>query len=146
MASYQVLLPVRQSQCGRNGLLHMSRYFELTNRVVEDWFADALGTSFADIHLQQRRGVPTVQLDFHLHTPLRAGEQAVLRLTVSSVSQRALKLRIEGRCGTEPRFTTDAVLVFADLEGERPRSTEIPPSLRTVVSAYLEPAARQRAG
>src|SRR5690606_31772930 len=116
---------VHASHCDPAGLLLMSRYFLLTNRLVEDWFGDALQYSFAQMHLVDGQGVPTTQLDFRLHHPLRAGELLELGLTVRAIGRRHFVLHVCGRSGLELSFEVEVTLVFVTLTAARPRSADI---------------------
>lgn len=129
---------VRASHCDQAGLLAASQYFLLINRLVEDWFQEALQLSFAQMHLVARQGVPTTQLDFRLHRPLQLGEQVELDLMVREIGRRRFDLSVRGLSGQETCFEADVALVFVTLAEDRPRSADIPDALRLSAQRFLE--------
>lgn len=129
---------VRASHCDQAGLLLASQYFLLINRLVEDWFHDALQLSFAQMHLLARQGVPTTQLDFRLHRPLQLGEKLELELVVRAIGRRRFDLSVRGLSSQEICFEADVTLVFVTLAEDRPRSADIPDALRLSAQRFLE--------
>ena len=54
---------VRFGHCDPAGIVFYPRYFEMLNELVEDWFAQGLGQSFARLITESGLGMPTAQLD-----------------------------------------------------------------------------------
>ena len=53
---------VRFEHCDAAGLMFYPRFYALVNEMVEDWFA-VLGRPFKQMHVDQKKGVPTVKID-----------------------------------------------------------------------------------
>ena len=106
---------VRFAHIDAAGIVFYPRYFELLNASIEDYFAQVVGVDFAEMHICRRIGVPTVRLDVTFLTPSRLGDLLDFELGIADVGRSSLKLAITMRCGTEVRFTADALLVCMDL-------------------------------
>ena len=79
MTTFSRNMRVHFEDCDPAGIIFYPRFFALVNRLVEDWFADELGASFKSLHLDQRKGVPTVQFACDFQSPLRLGDTAEMR-------------------------------------------------------------------
>lgn len=106
---------VRFAHVDAAGIVFYPRYFELLNASVEDYFAQAVGVDFAEMHIRRRVGVPTVRLDVTFTVPSRLGDMLDFELTIAEVGRSSLKLAVEVRCGAEVRFTANVLLVCMDL-------------------------------
>lgn len=136
MAGFSIETWIRGSQCGQGGLLQPDRYFELVNQVVEEWFAQGLALSFAELHFERRIGVPAGELSLRLHAPVVRGERIRLCLQVARLGNRTVELHISASCNAAPRFEANAVLAMADLSAPVLRSHPIPPPLRARMAAF----------
>lgn len=132
MKAYHSSVTFSSAHCDDTGLVHPERYPTLLNRVVEDWFGEALAFPFTELHLQNGIGIPTVQLDLRIHRPGVLGDKLTVTLAVSELGSRSLTLRIDG----QPCFDADVVLVWVENDNGRLRSTPIPESLRERIQAY----------
>ena len=74
---------VRFEHCDAAGIMFYPRFFALVNETVEDWFA-SLGHSFKALHIDQRKGVPTVRFNPSSYRPcawaIRCGKAWALTL------------------------------------------------------------------
>ncbi len=127
---------VRFAHCDPAGLIFYPRAFELVNGAVEDWFAQGLACTFAELHLQRRLGVPTVRLDAEFTAPARLGETLDFSLRVRAIGGASLDLEIAATVGGAARFAVQPRLVFMNLDTAR--ATPIPEGLRPALSRYLE--------
>ena len=57
------------------GHLQVSRFFELLNAAVEQWFPRALDMSFQELHTERGGGIPTVVMRTRCRELPRAGEE-----------------------------------------------------------------------
>lgn len=126
---------VRFAHVDAAGIVFYPRYFEMLNAAVEDYFAETIGASFAEIHLNRGLGVPTVRLEAAFAAPSRLGDVLDLQMTVKEVGRSSAQLAVEVRCSGETRFSATVVLVCMTLASGR--SCEWPPDLRPAVSAIL---------
>jgi len=111
---------VEFQHCDPAGLVFYPRYFEWTNSVVEEWFADVLAAPFAPMHLGERKGVPTVRLEARFAAPTRLGEMLEFQLTPQMPGRTSLNLTIEAEAQGETRLAFASTLVHIDLDDGRP--------------------------
>ena len=75
-------LIIRFGHCDAAGIIFYPRFFGLVNETVEDWFA-SLGHSFKSLHVDRRKGVPTVRFECEFVGPVRIGDMLHVRFTVA---------------------------------------------------------------
>lgn len=126
---------VEFNHCDPAGIVFYPRYFEMTNSVIENFFADVVGRSFSRIHLTDGNAVPTVRLATEFRTPSRLGEVIRFTLTVREVGRSSLTLALSADCGGEHRFRSDHVLVW--VAGGRAASW--PDDMRAALERQMEP-------
>jgi 4-hydroxybenzoyl-CoA thioesterase len=107
---------VRFAHVDAAGIVFYPRYFEMLNAAVEDFFAQAIGVDFAQIHLARRLGIPTVRLDVDFSAPSRLGDPLDFELEVARVGRSSLELEVHVLCAAELRFRATVVLVCIDLD------------------------------
>lgn len=141
MSAFVSRIILHSSHCGPQGRLQTGRYFELTNRIVEEWFGGPLAFSFADMHHDDRRmGIPTVRFALEVHQAAYLGEELQISLQVDELRRSAIELTIKAHCNDQPRFTAVVVLVLAERSSGRLRGMAIPPELRAAMAPYLGPS------
>ena len=134
--------PIRFEHCDYAGILFFPHYTVLLNRTVEDWFDEALGCDFVELHDTRRLGIPTARLELDMQAPSRLGDVLDWHLTIDEVRNSAFVLRHEARCtlpdgATEQRLTAIQRIVFASLDGIR--KTPIPDDLKPRIESFLPP-------
>lgn len=124
---------IRFEHCDPAGIIFYPRFFALVNEMVEDWFAD-LGHSFAELHIAQRKGVPTVRFEAEFVAPVRTGERLHQSLGVEALGRSSCDLKhiatIDDR--TVARF--DQTIVFTDLATMKAESW--PAELRAAMARF----------
>ena len=135
-APFAVTIPVRFGDCDPAGIVFYPRYFEMFNAVVEDWCAQGLGSSFREMHLQQRLGLPTVHLETDFIAPSELGDLLRAELSVQKIGGASLEvaIRLLGADGGE-RVKARIVLVAMHLD--RRRAVPLPDALRERAAAFL---------
>jgi 4-hydroxybenzoyl-CoA thioesterase len=133
---YRSDILIRFSHCDPAGIVFFPRYLEMFNDLIEDWCRDALGFSFAEIHLKRGWGLPTVHLDVDFLVPSTLGDRlsATLRVNKIGTSSLGLDIVLCGEDGTE-RVRGRSVVVFIDAGTKR--SSPIPPDLRANIARFL---------
>lgn len=126
---------VRFEHCDAAGLMFYPSFHALVNEIVEDWFA-ALEHSFAELHLKQRKGVPTVKLDAEFLRPVRMGERLEQTLRIAHLGRSSCRLMHEARVNGEPVARFEHVIVYVDLNTMK--AEEWPLDLRAAMALYLE--------
>jgi 4-hydroxybenzoyl-CoA thioesterase len=124
--SYTRVIPIEFNHCDPAGIVFYPRYFEMTNSVVENFFADVLGYSFARMHTDgMHNGVPTVSIRCDFRAPSRLGDKVPFTLTVVSVGRSSLGVRIVAAVDGETRLETENTLVWINAGRAAPWPEEI---------------------
>ncbi|MDR0809311.1 MAG: acyl-CoA thioesterase [Gemmobacter sp.] len=111
---YERVIQIEFNHCDPAGIVFYPRYFEMTNSVVENFFADVAGRSFARMHLEGKGGVPTVRLEANFLAPSRLGDKVIFGLELKRIGGSSLSLTITGWMGDQVRMTADLTLVWVD--------------------------------
>ncbi|MES2434474.1 MAG: thioesterase family protein [Pseudomonadota bacterium] len=140
--SYTREIQIEFNHCDPAGIVFYPRYFEMTNSVVENFFNDVVGRSFASMHGIGSRGdahngVPTVSLAAEFVAPSRLGDKVLFSLKVEKLGRSSVSLKIEGHMGAELRLRVALVLVWID----GMKSAAWPDAMRARLHAYMEDAA-----
>ena len=97
------------------GIVFYPRFFGLVNELVEDWFA-ALGHPFAAMHVDRRKGVPTVRLESEFIAPVRMGQTLNQSLGVDAIGRSSCHLKHLAAVGDAIVARFDQTIVYADLK------------------------------
>lgn len=135
--SYSRQIQIEFNHCDPAGIVFYPRYFEMTNSVVENFFADEVGRSFAQMHRGAANGVPTVKIEADFMAPSRLGDKVMFSLDVLTVGRSSVILRIEGQMAGELRLRAVLTLVWIDGMASAPW----PEEMRNRLVAMVENAA-----
>ena len=135
--SYTREIQIEFNHCDPAGIVFYPRYFEMTNSVVENFFNDVVGRSFASMHRGADNGVPTVSLVAEFVAPSRLGDKVLFSLKIEKLGRSSVSLKIEGHMGTDLRLRVALVLVWID----GMKSAAWPEAMRARMAAYMEKAA-----
>lgn len=126
-------LIVRFEHCDAAGIMFYPRFFALVNETVEDWFA-SLGHSFTSLHIEQRKGVPTVRFESEFVAPVRMGDTLRQSLGVESLGRTSLNLKHLAAVGDRAVARFDQTIVFTDLTTMKPEAW--PADLRAAMATF----------
>lgn len=126
-------ITIRFEHCDPAGLIFYPRFFALVNETVEDWFA-TLGHSFKALHLDQRKGVPTVRFEAEFVAPVRIGDKLKQSLGVDGIGRSSLHLKHLATIGDRPVARFDQTVVFTDLTTMR--AEPWPGDLRSAIARF----------
>jgi 4-hydroxybenzoyl-CoA thioesterase len=124
---------VRFEHCDPAGLIFYPRFFALVNETVEDWFA-SLGHSFKTLHIERRKGVPTVRFETEFIAPVRLGDRMRQSLGVDDIGRASLHLKHIASVGERTVARFDQTLVFTDLDTMK--SEPWPAELRAAMAGF----------
>lgn len=124
---------VRFEHCDPAGLIFYPRFLALVNETVEDWFA-SLGHSFQALHLDQRKGVPTVRLESEFVRPVRVGDKLRQSLGVEALGRSSCDLKHIASIDDRLVARFDQTIVYTDLTAMR--AEHWPADLRAAISAF----------
>lgn len=137
MASFVRSCKVRFEDCDSAGIVFYPNYFLMLNRLIEDWFADALGVPWGIMHHERKLGVPTVSMQVAFKKASRLDEVLEWSLEVRKLGTRSLTLGVSASCKGEERITIETVLVSVNLVADGVSSREIPADIRAGMESYL---------
>ena len=133
---YRRNIQIEFNHCDPAGIVFYPRYFEMTNSVCENFFAEVAGHSFAAM-MAARQGVPTARLSVDFHAPSRLGETLDWRLLVTRLGATSISFRTTAHLGESHRLTADLTLVFVN---DRGRPQPWPAPIRDRITAHMEAA------
>lgn len=110
---------VEFQHCDPAGIVFYPRYFEMINSVIEEFFRDFVGYSFAPMHFTDHRGVPTVKVTVEFQAPGSLEDLLEFTLDLKRVGDRSITIAITCTCAGQPRFTAESVLVHMDLNSKK---------------------------
>jgi 4-hydroxybenzoyl-CoA thioesterase len=112
------------------GYLQVSRYYELLNAAVEQWFPGTLGTSFKEFHVVNGYGMPTVVLRTRCRELPRAGESVTIWVRPTAIGGKSLTYTTWMVQDDECLLETEQVIVFIKRKGREFISMPIPDEIR----------------
>lgn len=112
MPAFTMEIPVRFADTDPAGIVFYPRYFEMMNKVVEDWFAHGLGLPFRRMHLEEHVGVPAVSVEAVFENPSRLGDMLTFALTVRRIGTKSATIDIAATCDGEPRLNARQVIAY----------------------------------
>lgn len=125
--------PIRFSHCDPAGIVFFPQYLVLFNQLVEDWFTEGLGISYAQMLGPRRIGLPIVRLECDFRAIARMGETLTFGLAVERVGGKSLTLRLQAGAAGVLRVASRQVLVFTDLDAHR--AISVPDDVRAALAA-----------
>lgn len=134
---YQRLIQIEFNHCDPAGIVFYPRYFEMVNSVVENFFADVVGRSFAQMHLGPGNGVPTVRIEAEFVAPSRLGEKVLFTLEIVKLGGASAELAIRAALGAEERLHLRLTLVWIAAM----RAAPWPDEMRARMVKFMEEAA-----
>jgi len=133
---FSVDINIRFEHCDPAGIVFYPRYFEMFNRVVEDWFANGLDTDFRCLHDDMKSGIPTVHADCDFMLPSRLGDIVTFDLTVERIKSSSFTLNISAHAQSNERLRAKLILAFVSLDGGI-RAVPIPDAIREKMALYV---------
>ena len=126
--------------CGPDGLLQVSRYYEIVSENIELWFESSLGMNFRELHIDKRFGIPTVSLKSTFENRPHVGEMLQMRLQLRAVGSSAVQFETQLQREEECLVSTRQVIVFVKLFKDRIEKKPIPKIIRQALEAQLATA------
>ncbi len=129
---------IRFADCDPAGIGFYPRLLEHVNNTVEDWFSDAIGMSFQEMHLSNKIRVPTCALTVEFISPARLGEVLDWQLKVKELGRSSILLTVE-TYGPEGnlRLRANPRLVWCEHTRGSPKSCSIPERIRAEMKRFL---------
>lgn len=133
---YTRIMPVEFNHCDPAGIVFYPRYFEMTNSLVENFFADVVGHSFGAM-MDAGQGVPTARLEANFRASSRLGDRLEWSLQLVRVGGSSVNFLATARVADQVRLTADITLVWVNAG----KPTRWPDAMRARFEAFQgEPA------
>lgn len=113
--SWETTRTVEFAHCDPAGIVFYPRYFEMINSVIEEFFATHVNYPFATMVMDDRNGMPTVQISVTFLAPSRLGDALEFMLNFTNVGTSSATLEIICAFQGQTRFNAKQVLVRTDL-------------------------------
>ena len=136
MVAFVKTVPVRFEDCDPAGIGFYPRILMMVNRLLEDFFAEALDHPWPRLHGEERSAVPTVRLEVDFTGPLRQGDSLGLCLRVVKVGRSAFTVAVDGWVGGAKKFAVLQVLAYTTA-GPEVAAKPMPDGLRSALAAYV---------
>jgi len=139
MTAFEKIVPVRFEDCDPAGIVFYPRYFLMINRLIEDWFGEALGLPWPQMHGVEHSGVPTVRIEIDFRAASRHGEMLRLALDVLEVRRSAftLDIRAEGADARDIRFQARQTFVYVSTGDGEVKSKALPEDMAARMRAMI---------
>lgn len=132
--TYTKTIPIEFNHCDPAGIVFYARYFEMTNSVIENFFADVVGTPFSIMHRTAGSGVPTVSIKAEFTKPSWLGDKVDFKLGIHKLGRSSLAFEINGSCLGEQRLCTVITVVWM----ENWRAHSWPSTMRVRLQEFSE--------
>jgi 4-hydroxybenzoyl-CoA thioesterase len=126
---------IRFSHCDPAGIVYFVNFFDMVGGVVEDWFREAVGLPFQEMHLQRRVGFPIVNTGCEFFRPAHLGETLRLELSIARLGRSSIEFAVVGSAGGEEKFRARHKVALVSLDTFR--ASPIPPDMRAKMQPYL---------
>ena len=130
---YTRIMPVEFNHCDPAGIVFYPRYFEMTNSLVENFFADVMGHSYGAM-MDAGQGVPTARLEVNFKVASRLGDKLQWSLEVIRIGGSSVNFMATARVGPQTRLTADLTLVWVNAG----KPTRWPDAMRARFEAFRE--------
>jgi acyl-CoA thioesterase FadM len=79
---------IRFQHCDPAGIVFYPHYFVLFHELMEDWFNEGIGESYAGFVKQRGMGLPMVKVECEFLSPNSIGDTLALDLTVKRIGRQ----------------------------------------------------------
>ena len=125
---------IRFSHCDPAGIVYFVNFFDMIGGAVEDWFREAVGLPFQEMHLERRVGFPIVNTGCEFARPCHLGDTLLLELSIARLGRSSIEFQVEGRVGEEKKFRARHRVAMVSLETFK--SIPIPDDMREKMRPY----------
>ena len=127
---------IRFQHCDPAGIVFYPHYFVLFHELVEDWFNEGIGESYAEFVKHHGMGLPMVKVECEFVAPNSIGDMLALALTVKRIGTSSIVL---GVCGTSRgRESLRATLTVVHASIKELRPVPLPNELRAAIGRFVE--------
>ena len=126
---------IRFSHCDPAGIVYFVNFFDMVGGVVEDWFREAIGLPFQEMHLERRIGFPIVNTGCEFFRPAHLGDTLRLELAIARLGRSSIEFVVRGSVGSEEKFRARHKVALVSLDSFR--ALPIPDDMRVRMAPYV---------
>ena len=126
---------IRFSHCDPAGIVYFVNFFDMVGGVVEDWFRDAVGLPFQELHLERHIGFPIVNTGCEFFRPAHLGDTLRLELAIAKLGRSSIEFVVRGSVGGEEKFRAKHKVALVSLDTWRP--LPIPEDMRAKMQPFV---------
>jgi 4-hydroxybenzoyl-CoA thioesterase len=126
---------IRFSHCDPAGIVYFVNFFDMISGVVEDWFGEAVGLPFHEMHIVRRLGFPIVNTGCEFFRPCHLGDNLVLELAIERLGRSSIEFHVRGRVADEEKLRAKHKVALMNLDTLR--AMPIPDDLRAKMVDYV---------
>ena len=127
---------IRFSHCDPAGIVYFVNFFDMVGGVVEDWFREAVGLPFEEMHVERRIGFPIVNTGCEFFRPAHLGDTLLLELSIARLGRTSIEFLVRGSVGGEEKFRARHKVALVSLDTFR--ALPIPADMRAKMQPYLK--------
>ena len=127
---------IRFQHCDPAGIVFYPHYFVLFHELVEDWFNEGIGESYAEFVKHHGMGLPMVRVECEFVAPNSIGDMLALALTVKRIGTSSIVLGVRGTA--RGRESIKATLTVVHTSLRELRAVPVPAELRSAMSRFME--------
>ena len=127
---------IRFSHCDPAGIVYFVNFFDMVGGVVEDWFRDAVGLPFQEMHLERRIGFPIVNTGCEFFRPAHLGDTLRLELAIAKLGRSSIEFLVRGSVAGEEKFRAKHKVALVSLDSWR--ALPIPEDMRAKMLPFVQ--------
>ena len=112
------------------GYLQVSRYYELQNAAVEQWFPRTLAISYHEFHVVKGYGMPTVTMRTRCRELPSVGDSVTIWIRPTAIGKKSLIYTVWLVRGDECLLQNEQTIVFVKVNGRDFQTIPIPDGMR----------------
>ncbi len=127
---------IRFGDCDPAGIVYYPNFFDMFETALETWLLDAIGESYREWIMVERRALPRVRVTCEFSSTCAMGDRLDLAVLVTRVGRSSIGIDLVGTVGGEERLRGSVVLVHMSLDTGK--SLPLPDGMRARLEAYRE--------
>jgi 4-hydroxybenzoyl-CoA thioesterase len=128
---------IRFQHCDPAAIVFYPHYFVLFHELVEDWFTEGIGQSYAEFVKHHGMGLPMVKVECEFLAPASIGDTVALDLSVKRIGRSSIVLGVRGTARGKESLRATLTVVHASIRDLRP--VPVPDELRSAIARFMEP-------
>ena len=126
---------IRFSQCDPGGIVYFVHFFDMISGTVEDWFTEALGFPYHDVHVGSRVGFPIVNTQCEFAKPCHFGDLLDIELAVARLGASSIEFAVAGSVAGEAKFRGRHKVAMMSLDTLK--AVRIPDEMRGKMALFV---------